>query len=96
MSNIVRKKNTRTIIICVVLSVLLLAGSVYVVVDHLVHKGRPCDTFTDEGKGFLEAYAAAIDKSVRELTQEDIDKIQFLSFSVPVETQQGQSSVSVT
>lgn len=96
MSNIVRKKNTRTIIICVVLSVLLLAGSVYVVVDHLVHKGRPCDTFTDEGKGFLEAYAAAIDKSVRELTQEDIDKIQFLSFSVPVENQQGQSSVSVT
>ncbi len=96
MSNIVRKKNTRTIIICIVLSVLLLAGSAYVIVDHLVHKGRPCDTFTDEGKGFLEAYAASIEKSVRELTQEDIDKIQYLAFSVPIENQQDQSSVSIT
>ena len=68
-------KQRRTIIIAAVLSVLLLAGSIFVVIDGISHLDDPYLQFEDSD--FAKAYATALGySSVRDITQEDIDKVE--------------------
>ena len=79
MSNKVIAKQKKTIIICIVLSVLLLAGSLFVIIDGLVRANEPYNQFEDAG--FASALATALGKSsVRDITQEDLDKVESLVY----------------
>ena len=83
MKNTIKAKQKRTIFVCILLSVLLLAGSVFVIVDSLIHMNDVYKNFEDEG--FATAYAQALGlDSVRDLTQEDLDKVEVLMYSVEV------------
>ena len=79
MSNKVIAKQKKTIIICVVLSVLLLAGSVFVLIDGISHMDDPYTQFEDAN--FAKALAQALGKdSVRDITQDDLDKVESLVY----------------
>ncbi len=79
MSNTVKQKQKRTIIISCVLAVLLLAGSLFVAIDGIIHMNDPYKDFADQG--FAAAIAQALGKeSVRDLTQADLDGIESLVY----------------
>ena len=88
MANSVKKKQKRTIIVCIVLCALLLAGSLFVILDRVIHLNDPYKLFSNSG--LAKTFAAAMGKSdVRGITQEDIDGIESLVyyFSVQNNTQ---------
>ncbi|MBP5155492.1 MAG: hypothetical protein J6252_02800, partial [Clostridia bacterium] len=79
MANTVKQKQKRTIIICVALCVLLLAGTLFIILDKVVHLNDPYKQFTNTD--LAKTFAAAMGKSgVRDLKQEDIDSIEALVY----------------
>ena len=75
MSNTVKAKQKKTIIVCVVLSVLLLAGSLFVILDSIIHMDAPYKQFGSHD--FAVAFAKAIGKdNVRQITAEDLAKVE--------------------
>lgn len=75
-----QRKQKTTVIICLVLSVLLLAGTLYVVIDHAVHANDLYKQFSDESFAKTISTALGYD-SPRELKQEDLDKVEVLVYS---------------
>ena len=94
MKNTVKAKQKRTVIICIALSVLLLAGSIFVIVDSLIHMNDPYKKFEDEN--FARAFASALGKeSVRDLTDEDILKVESLMYSINVSHDETTGALNV-
>ena len=79
MSNKIIAKQKRTIIVSLVLCVALLAAIVLTVCQYLGSVDAPYRQFDDEE--FAKAYATALGyESVRDITQEDMDKVESLVY----------------
>ncbi len=79
MSNKIIAKQRRTIIISLVLCVALVAAIVLTVCQYLGNIDAPYRQFEDEN--FAKAYATALGyESVRDITQEDMDKVESLVY----------------
>ena len=79
MSNTVKAKQKKTIIICAILSIALLAGSIFLIVDGLLHMNDPYKIFGNVE--FAKAYASALGReSVRDITDEDLAKVESLTY----------------
>ncbi|MBR4950725.1 MAG: hypothetical protein IKZ23_02100, partial [Clostridia bacterium] len=83
MKNQVKAKQKRTIIVSLVLCAALLACSLFIIIDELVHLNAAYHQFKDVNFAKAYAYALGYD-SYRDLKQADLDKVESLRCLVQV------------